>query len=321
MLRGIVNSISLIRHTLRTFFRYPQLVIPLLVSWLVYAPTVLYLEYYVPWRRLEYSEIFLVIFGAIVILSFALSISCLVLLEMVQQVESGQKIGVWRAFVDAVYHDLPKALPIIFVWAIIWAIFAIILAIVSKRDENGDESRSLTVESAARTLSGSGNRFSLTGSFIRSLNKSLRMSVFLIFPSIAWENVGPREAAKRGMRAIRIHLSEFASGFVLSGFVAFVVSLPPMIMFWTADTFDLSFSGRVWAMVLIYSGFAWSFAVFVEQMFAGELYLWHLKWEKAGKPGLKNKKRVNKLELVERPSLLDEVPEFLQKWRSPRQRR
>jgi hypothetical protein len=311
MLQGIANSISLMRQTLRAFFRYPQLLIPLLFSWLVYAPLILYLKFSFPWDRFEYSGIILVILCATAILSAALSTSCFVLLEMIQQVESGKRISIWRAFIDAVYRDLPKALPIVFVWAIIWAILAIILAFVSKRKERGDENRSLTFESAARTLSGSGNRFSLTGSYIRSLNKSLRMSVFLIFPSIAWENLGPRKAIKRGMRALRTHLSEFASGFVLSEFVAFAVFLPPIILFRVTDAYDLSVTDKVWAAMLIYCGFAWSFSMFVEQMFAGELYLWHLKWEKAGKPGLKNKKRVNKLECVERPSLLDEVPEFV----------
>lgn len=311
ILRGIVNSIRLVRQTLRAFFRYPKLVIPLLFSWLIYAPLILYLKYSFPWDQLEFSGFVLVICCIITILSFVLSMSCLTLLEMMQQIESGQRISIWRAFIDAAYRDLPKALPIIFIWAVIWTILTIIFAFLSRRKKHKDEERSLTLESAVRTLSGGGNRFSFNRAFIHSLNKSLRMSVFLIFPSIAWENLGPRQATRRGMRALSTHLSEFASGFVLSEFAALAVFLPPLILLWSADTYGLKFSAQVWATVLIYCAFAWSFSMFIVQMFAGELYLWHLKWEKAGKPGLKNKKRVNKLECVDKPSILDKVPEFV----------
>jgi hypothetical protein len=311
MLQRIVNGVRLIRHALRTFLRYPQLVIPLLGSWSVYAPLVLYLEYYFPWDQLEFVEGILVCFCAILVLSFTLSLACFVVLEMVQHIESGRRVSVWLAFVDALRYDLPKALPIVFIWAILWLILAVIFAIVSggKRRRRGEQS--LTLKGAARTLSGSDDGFSLSGSYIRELNRGLRMFVFLIFPAIAWENLGPRKAMKRGLRALSTHPVEFSSGFVLSGFAALIVFLPPIVLLWATDTFSLVLSGAVWATVLIYCAFAWSFSIFVEQMFAGELYLWHLKWERAGKPGLKNKKRINKLECVERPSILDEVPEFM----------
>jgi len=46
---------------------------------------------------------------------------------------------------------------------------------------------------------------------------------------------------------------------------------PPLIVF----------PQSVWVGVIIYIGFAWSFCMYLEQMFTATLYLVHLKWEEA----------------------------------------
>ena len=53
----------------------------------------------------------------------------------------------------------------------------------------------------------------------------------------------------------------------------------------------------------LYIGCAWSYSIYLEQMFMAELYLWHLKWERSGKAG--------SIEQIPPPQLLDNVHELL----------
>jgi hypothetical protein len=70
----------------------------------------------------------------------------------------------------------------------------------------------------------------------------------------------------------------------------------------------INFPEWVWVAVIIYSGLAWSFCMYLEQMFTAQLYLWHLKWEESV---LEAKKRNQPLPLfkdTEQPALLAKVP-------------
>ena len=59
--------------------------------------------------------------------------------------------------------------------------------------------------------------------------------------------------------------------------------------------------------------FAWSFTIYLEQMFTAELYLWSLKWEQAVHKAQQENKPLPELIDVPRPSILDEVPDLLEK--------
>jgi hypothetical protein len=75
---------------------------------------------------------------------------------------------------------------------------------------------------------------------------------------------------------------------------------------------DQHLSAEFWTVVFIYIAFAWSFSIYLEQMFCAELYLWHLKWEDAIRVAKqKGRKGPTSISQVKKPCLLDEVNDLI----------
>lgn len=311
MFEGIKNGWNLIKDSIQVFNQYPKFLIPLLVVWLIYAPIILYLVYDFNWEALSIGQIFLFVFGIIFVFAFLLAFSCSILLELIQQHESGQKMSLEKAFDHTLRQNIIKIIPIVIIWTIVWFVLIILQAIFSKEKER--ERETFTVENAAKTLAGY-QSFSLSRAFFEALEKGMRMIVFLILPAIAWENLSFGKAIKKGIVTFKVHLSEFITGFLLTWSAAAIIFLPPVILFYISDEFNVIFPNWVWVITIIYIAFAWSYSIYLEQMFTAELYLWHLKWEKQIEEEKKfGKEKLSELRDVKRPSLLDEVPELLEK--------
>ncbi|KAF5416465.1 MAG: hypothetical protein C5S48_02795 [Candidatus Methanogaster sp.] len=246
-------------------------------------------------------------FFIVFIFSSILSFSNLLLLELIQQLESGKRFNLVSAFFEVVSKDLIKTLPITFIWVIIWFILTAIEALLSKMENRSGE---FSAENAAKTLAGY-ERFSLSRAFFEALQKGVRMIVFLILPAIAWEDKSPVKAIKKGLGVLKTHLAEFTTGFALTELAATIVFLPPGILFVISDEFEVTFPDFVWYIAIIYCAFAWSFSLFLEQMFAAELYLWHLIWEKECSIAKAENRELPKLREVKRPSVLDDVSDLL----------
>lgn len=310
MFEGIKNGWDLIKDSVRLFNHHPKFLIPLLITWLIYAPIILYLEYGFNWDALSIGQVFLFVFGIIFVFAFLLAFSCSVLLELIEQLESGQKMSLKKSFVHTLAHNALKIIPIVIIWTIIWFILLILQALFSKAKEK--KKRSLTAENAAKTLAGYGT-FSISRAFFEALEKGVRMIVFLILPAIAWENLGFSRAIKKGIAVFKAHLSEFVTGFVLTWAVAAIIFFPPGILFYISDELEVTFPTWVWVITIIYIAFGWSYSIYLEQMFTAELYLWNLKWEKQIEEEKRTGKALSKLRDVRRPSVLDETPELLEK--------
>ena len=310
MFEGIKNGWDLIKDSIRVFNHHPKFLIPLLVVWIIYAQIILYLGYGLNWNALSAGQIFLLVFGIIFLFAFLLAFSCSVLLELIQQLESGEKMNLSKAFSHTLAHNILKIIPIIIIWTIIWFILLILQAIFSEAKERKKEP--LTAENAAKTLAGY-RTFSLSGAFFEALGKGIRMIVFLILPAIAWENLSLGKAIKKGIGVFKVHLSEFVTGFLLTWTVATIIFLPPGILFYISDELKIEFPTWVWIITIIYIAFAWSYSIYLEQMFTAELYLWNLKWEKQIEEEKRLGKPLSRLRDVRRPSVLDEVPELLEK--------
>ena len=308
LFRRLTDGWHLMAQSVQVLFAHPKFLVPLLFCWIVYAPLFLYMVYLHPWELLTTTTALLSVFGAIFFLSLVLTLTCHVLLEMIQQIESDQPVSLMSALSDAVSRNLLKSLPIIVVWSILWFLLTVIDVLVSGKDDEGPDE--LTLEGAARTLGGDVGGFRLSRAFFRLLNKAVRMTVFLILPSIAWEDQGPVQASKRGLTALRTHIIEFATGFVSSELIALVVFLPVTILFTVVAESELVVSSTVWIIVIVYLAFAWSFSLYIEQMFAAELYLWHLMWLQASENAAEKNRQLPALSDVQRPSLLDGMPEF-----------
>jgi hypothetical protein len=300
---------GLIVHSLNVFKAYPSFLLPILAVWAAYAPSVLYLKYDYHWDahglREDMAVAFLFIFG----LSFAILMSCAVVLEMIWQIETGEP-SLSRAIAKAFGKDMFRVLPLAIVWAIVWFLLTLIEAIFSKKHGNDDET--LTAQHAAETIANYRD-FSFSSAFIEALKKGVRMVVFLIMPAIVWENLGFYDATKKGLAVLRAHLSDFGAGYALTYAAAAVVFLPPAIVFELGtgrhgNPPPMHFPDSVWVGTIIYMGFAWSFSVYLEQMFMAQLYLWQMKWEESVSQAKSSQQPLPDFNDVARPELLAKTP-------------
>lgn len=309
---GIKNGWNLIKESVKVFNRHPKFLTPLLFTWSVYAPAILYLKYWFDWESYAGIQILWIVFGVIFLFAFLLSFSCSMLLELIQQLETGQELNLTKSFRHTLSQNILKILPLVFVWAVIWFVLTLIQAILSKGKEKKGESGKFSAENAAKTLAGY-QKFSLSQAFFKALGKGVRMIMFLILPAVAWENLSFVKSIKRGIGVFKAHLSEFVTGFVLTELAAIIIFLPTGLLFYIADELDITLPDPVWVLAIIYIAFAWSYSIYLEQMFIAELYLWNMKWEDGVAKARKEGRPIPSMREVPRPSILDEVHELVEK--------
>lgn len=191
-----------------------------------------------------------------------------------------------------------------------WFALTLIEAVLSKRRNNDNEA--LTAQHAAETIANYRD-FSFSSAFIEALQKGVRMVVFLIMPAIVWENLSFYGATKKGLAVLRAHLSDFGAGYALTYAAAAIVFLPPAIIFELGTGHHgnppmIHFPDSVWVGTIIYMGLAWSFSIYLEQMFMAQLYLWHMKWEETVSQAKLRHQPPPEFDDVARPELLAKVP-------------
>jgi hypothetical protein len=300
---------GLIVHSLNVFRAYPSFLLPILAVWAAYVPSVLYLKYGYRWEAhglgQDIAIVALFIFG----LSFLILMSCAVVLDMIRQIEEGEP-SLSRAIGKAFGHDMVRVLPLAVVWALVWFALTLVESILSKK--RGDDDETLTAQHAAETIANYRD-FSFSSAFIEALQKGVRMVVFLIMPAIVWENLGFYDATKKGLAVLRAHLSAFGAGYALTYAAAAVVFLPPAIVFELGTGRHgnpplMHFPDSVWVGTIIYIGFAWSFCMYLEQMFMAQLYLWHMKWEASVSQAKLAHQPLPQFSEIARPELLAKTP-------------
>lgn len=302
----------LIVHSMNVFRAYPSFLFPILVVWGVYAAGVLYLKYDYRWALHGATEDFWVAFLAFFVMSFMILMSCATVLEMIHQIEFDEP-SLIGAFGTAVGRDMFRVLPLSLVWAVIWFVLSAIEALLSKGNrDSGDDA--LTAQNAAMTIAGYGN-FSLSEAFFDALKKGVRMVMFLIMPAIAWEHLGFFAAVKKGLGVLRAHVGEFGRGYALTYAAALIVFLPAAIVFELGASHNghppyMHFPAYVWVATIIYMGVAWSFTIYLEQMFMAQLYLWQMKWEREAAWAVRHGKTPPQFEDVPPPELLKKTPEL-----------
>jgi hypothetical protein len=297
-------------HSINVFKAYPSFLLPILTVWSIYAPSVLYLKYGYDSNQYGLEEnlgvIFLFLFG----LSFLILMSCAVVLEMIRQIEVGNP-SLLRAVAKALGKDMIRVFPHSIVWATIWFVLSVIEVILSRKRADSDDN-TLTAESAAATIANY-REFSFSIAFIEALKKGVRMVMFLIMPAIAWENLGVFAATKKGLSVLRAHLGDFGSAYALTYAAAVIVFLPPFIIFELGKGRHgspplIHFPDSVWVGTIIYIGLAWSFCIYLEQMFMAQLYLWHMKWESKVEIAKQEHQPLPEFHSVSCPELLVKTP-------------
>ena len=181
---------------------------------------------------------------------------------------------------------------------------------IFRKKNNSSDTEEESAENVAQTLAG-GEDFSIWSLTFDALKKGIRMIVFLIMPAFAWEDLNTGKSLKRGMSIFKSRISEFVSGYTLSYLAGIIVFFPPFIMFYLSGKLKIDFPDWSWVICIIYIAFAWSYTIYLEQMFTAELYLWHMKWENEVKLAEKEGRSIPNFSIVERPSILDDKPDLI----------
>lgn len=299
-------------HALSVLYRFPVFLFPLLTCWSALAVITLYLEFvgHPAWAN-QYTLTY--VFTVLFVFSSPLAFSCLILLEMIQQIETGRPPNLLVATQRSIRHYLVRALPIIFLWMVMLFVTLLVEVIFSTlfpRGRNHRRDDSLSMESAARTLTEDETGIFSWEYLIQQLDNVVRMFVFIMLPSIVWLNCGPWDAVKNGFAVVKLHIGHFVTGFVFARGVAISLGLPLGIFYGIVNAGFYSPSDFVWLVVILYGAFGFSLIIYLEQMFTAELFLWHVHWT------AENKRRKS-LDLppvalgdIKRPLILDGVPDL-----------
>lgn len=297
LISGFKGGWNLLKESFRILREKPILILPLLFSWIVISSIVLYVRWFFHFPN-NLSLIILYLYLFVFIMAISISSGNIMMLELIEQIESGEDTSFGRAFKEAVGKDLIKAIPIALVWAIIWTFIVILEAITSKARENRSEP---SMEGAAKTLGGANSgSFSWLGLGLSMLRKLVRMTVFLTLPSITWEDEGPISSFKKAVSIIKEHTYQFLSTYTLTLFAAIIMGLPLVVIFKLSEIY--TFPPVLWSLVIIYEAVVWTLTIYFEQMSVGMLHLWHLKWVRNGRKG--------DIDSVRKPSLLDKFHEL-----------
>lgn len=311
---GFGARVRLVTRAVEVLLAYPVFLGPLILCWFCIAFIYTFVFYLYPWQAWPGNYRLLIAFGVALGAGLVITTASHVSLELIEQVEEGRPISFWRASLSALGPNLFRSLPIVFVWATLWSFLIAINLVLGEDDDGGSDGASML--RAMRTVAGDLRSFSLSRAYFQALNKTLRMTIFLILPCIAWEGRGPIRAAQKGLAALRLHAHQFAVGVFSSELLLGLLILPAMILFSFAREFESNLSIAPTAAATAYITFAWTFVVYVEQMFAAELYLWHLRWASAREQANEGQDRSPGLDDVLRPSLLDNIPELADRSRS-----
>ena len=176
----------------------------MLICWSGYAAIILYLNYGYSWDRHSNLANILLTLGCYLVFSLLFGLASLILLEIIQQVEGGKPLSLWRAVADALVRDLWKAFPLLIVWGFVWFVLSLLSALFSRNNKNGSGTEEdFSARNAVGTLLGVKGGFSLSSAFFNALSKGVRMVIFLMLPAIAWEDFSSWKAFRKGLDLLR----------------------------------------------------------------------------------------------------------------------
>lgn len=305
------NGWEIFKASIKVFNKHPIFLVPIFIVWLLYAPVIIYLRWFSGWTTLPFLAQLKIAFVVIFFFALLLTISCSILLELVQQIESHRKKSLLLAFWETINKNLFRITLLALIWSVLWLILIVIESFLTRKEESGNgKGESFNAQNVAATLGGY-DSFSWKKLSFDLIHKGIRMIVFLIMPAFAWENLGFIKSVKKGLFVLKSHFVEFATGISLTYLAASVIFIPPAILL-TLARLHIFFPDWVWYITIIYIAFAWSYSIYLEQMFSADLYLWHMKWEKACRMAKnKGKKKLPKFKDIPKPSILDDVKDLV----------
>jgi hypothetical protein len=293
-------------ETIKSIKKYPILLLPIFITWIVFAWLVIYLTYYFKFPNNEALQ-WVIIIGLFWFITFVLTYTSAIMVNLVKQIETDWKTSFKKAF-SQVNKKLLSLLWLSFIWAIVWLIITIIDVILSKARENNSSSREISYEWIAKTLWWEWSIFSWLSLWLDVLKDLLRLAVFLSIPAILWKNKDSLWAIKEWWKIIWRHPVEFLWIYGSMVLIIFFMVLPIAIIFVLSNQW-VTFPDYVWMLVIIYEWIVWTFNIYMEQMSATLLYLRDMKWQKANEK-IENEAEKIPFDKIKKPSLTDDILEF-----------
>ena len=298
-------SLEILLETIKSIKKYPILLLPIFITWIVFAWLVVYLTYYFEFPQDKTLQ-WVIIIWIFWFITFLLTYTSSIMVGLVKQIETDGKVNFSEAFSNS-NKKIVSLLWLSLIWAVIWLILTIIEALLKKNNKDNN-SWEISYEWVAKTLWWEWSIFSWLSLWLSVMKDILRLAVFLSIPAILWENKKTFEAIKAGWKIIWKHPTEFLWIYSWILLIWILMFLPVAIIFWLSNSWH-HFSDAFWIWVIIYEWIIWTFSIYMEQMSATLLYLWDMKWQKANE-NIEDKKEQIPLTSIEKPSLTDDVYEF-----------
>lgn len=312
MYESISNALGVILRSIKVFKRYPLLLIPLIIIWCLYLPVIIYFFYWFDLDMFMESEISWMYSVVFLFFPFSLILSCSILLELIEQLESGRQMSIKNAIKYTIFHNTLKIIPLVIIWTILWLFFLIIHLPLTKVLKFMNPTSGTKQVSEAFLNNQKFSFHALSASF-EAFDKGVRMIMFLILPAIAWENLSFWKSYKKGVHIFKSNFSIFLTSYSLTGLAMLLIFLPPSLVYIISNQTEIVIHQFVMVITLIYVVFAWSYSIYLEQLFMAELYLWYHKWENAAIIARNENQEMPSLHTIKKPSLLDGVNDLILK--------
>lgn len=292
-------SLRIVGDSYRLLFRHPILLVPML--WAYAAWTAMSLAWNLELRyRVPPLEQPLWIFSIILVAASLFSIAALTVLEMIEQRETGGSIQLGRAFRRALVPNTLRALPIIVGFALIWFLLNTLAALWGA----GSKLVGLTARNARRELTEDDEPW------FGYAHKALRMFVFTLLPAVAWEGRWAPTAFVRGVQVLREQTWRFIAGFFALEVAMGMMFFPLGLVLGHLDSRGVEVPPWGDWLIVAYVVVVASITLLLEQIYVAELYLWHLRWERAKIEAAARGQALPEIHHIPKPSLLDEVPDL-----------
>ena len=279
------RSFEILMDGFKAYLKYPVLIIPIIFhimsSLLILVVLFLNVRPYISDTNTIPTDVVVYIaLGTCLLICATYTIGSFMMLEFIQQIEMGEKINVGKAFYESFCKDLIKGLPLMIIWTIISFI--------------------------GKCLKGKRSKETFIGTCIR-------MSLYCIFPAIAWEDYDSIGAVKRGIKVLKHTYSEVFFSIIQTSFVGFLLAVPIALLIGIMVIFQVNVQTCFLLVLLIigYAIFVGTLCEYIGQMFTASLYIWYIKWERETRNAKINHTSEPSLYDIPMPSLLDDIPDLV----------
>ncbi len=291
---SFVNSAGIFKDAFKVLLKHPVMFLPILANVILFSCITIYLVFHFDRSTITTVQKSLgFMFSVIVLYCSIISFNSFVLLEFIQQVEGGRKTNTFDALYEVIFKDIPRALPIMLVWAIVWFVLEVInILLKAAKSKRGNTSRDRRINAARGSIS--------------LIESGIRMLVFYVYPAIAWEDMSPLASVKKAFKHLKELGAEFLIGFGGIEVLMSLIAVPLVLYLHIVDKFDINPSDIVLTAIIIYSSIVFSMYVFLQQAYVAILYLWIMKWQKEMVNAVVNKLPIPEIHDVKLPSLVDD---------------